>query len=109
MVAQKNHEQELFESFKRLASVTLENEKGCIRYNVICQISHPGTRGQSKYNILLTQEYVNLEAFDIHCNSEHVSEFLKNHIESEEKRIVEDWRCRIFSEEYSWNHRPTVD
>ena len=92
-LAKKNKEDTLFELFKKLAKITLEKEKGCIKYNVTRQISHPATRGESKYNILLTQEYVNVEAFDNHCKSQHVADFGKN------ISIVEDWRCRIFSEE----------
>lgn len=98
-LSKKSHEQKLFESFKKLAIATLEKEKGCIKYTVTRQIFHPGSKGQSKYTILLIQEYVNLEAFDIHCKSEHVSDFCKSHIEDKDARIVEDWRCRIFSEE----------
>ncbi len=98
-LSKQNHEQELFESFKKLAVLTLEKEKGCIKYNVTRQISHPAAKGQSKYGILLIQEYVNIEAFDNHCNSEHVSAFRKKHFENTDRCIIEDWRCRIFSEE----------
>lgn len=93
-LSKENNDQKLFESFKKLASLTLEKEQGCLKYNVTRQISHPGTKGQSKYTILLIQEYVNIEAFDSHCKSEHVSDFIENHL-----NLVEDWRCRIFSEE----------
>lgn len=92
----ENHEHALFEAFKKLAQLTREKETGCIKYNVTRQIPHPGSKGQSKYTILLIQEYVNTEAFDIHCQSEHVSDFIKNHIEGDNTGIVEDWRCRVF-------------
>ena len=98
-LSKENQEQKLFESFKKLASLTLEKEKGCVKYNVTRQITHPGSKGDSKYNILLIQEYVNIEAFDMHCKSEHVAEFIKDHIENKEISIIEDWRCRIFSED----------
>jgi quinol monooxygenase YgiN len=93
-LSKDNNDQKLFESFKKLASLTLEKEEGCIKYHVTRQINHPATKGESKYDLLLIQEYVNLEAFDIHCQSEHVAEFVKNNFD-----IIEDWRCRIFSEE----------
>ena len=93
-LSKENSDQKLFESFKKLASLTLEKEKGCIKYHVTRQISHPAAKGDSKYTLLLIQEYVNLEAFDLHCQSEHVADFVKNHLD-----IVEDWRCRVFSEE----------
>jgi len=94
----KNHEQILLESFKKLASLTLEKEQGCLKYNVTRQILHPGTKGQSKYTIILVEEFANIEAFEIHCQSEHVSDFVKNYIENKNTGVVEDWRCRIFSE-----------
>jgi quinol monooxygenase YgiN len=96
-LSKKNHEQELFESFKNLASLTLEKEKGCIKYNVTRPIDHPAAKGESKYTILLIQEYENIDAFDNHCKSEHVAEFVKKHVGDES--IIVDWRCRIFSEE----------
>ncbi len=98
-LAKKNQENALFDAFKKLARITLEKEKGCLKYNVTRQISHPATRGESKYHILLTQEYVSVEAFDNHCKSEHVADFVKNVYENKTGNIVEDWRCRIFSEE----------
>lgn len=93
-LSKDKQDQTLFESFKKLAKLALEKEKGCLKYNVTRQISHPATKGESKYTILLMQEYVNKEAFDIHCNSEHVADFVKNNIE-----LVEDWRCRILCED----------
>lgn len=101
-LSKENQEQKLFESFKKLASLTLEKEKGCLKYNVTRQIPHPNANGQSKYPILLIQEYLNLDAFDMHCKSEHVAEFFKILIENKESSIVQDWRCRIFSEEYTF-------
>ncbi len=93
-----NHEQTLFESFQELARITLEKEKGCLKYHVTRQISHPGTKGESKFAILLIQEYENIEAFNKHCDSEHVSDFSKKHVGDESTSIIKDWRCRVFSE-----------
>lgn len=95
----KGYEQELWKQFKKLLSLTLEKEQGCLRAHVTRQIAHPGSPGKSKYTIVLLQEYINIQAFDIHCDSEYVKDFFINYIDNNETGIVEDWCCRLFSEE----------
>ena len=96
----KEHcEQELWLTFKRLMAFTLENESGCVRAHATRQMAHPGAPGKSKYTIVLHQEYVDIKAFDAHCNSEYVKDFIKNHIENQENSIIQEWRCRLFSEQ----------
>lgn len=93
-----NHEKELWDKFKKLLSLTKQKEKDCIRAHVTRQIAHPGSPGKSKYTIVLLQEYVNIEAYDIHCNSDYVKDFFKENIDNPETGIVKDWQCRLFSE-----------
>ncbi|MBS0287612.1 MAG: antibiotic biosynthesis monooxygenase [Proteobacteria bacterium] len=94
----ENCEQELTNQFKKLMALTKENEKGCIRAHVTKQIAHPGAPGKSKYKIVLLQEYINQQAFDIHCASEYVKEFAQRLLLGNEA-IIEEWTCRLFSEE----------
>jgi len=94
----ENCEEELWKHCKKIMALTLENETGCIRAHATRQISHPGSTGKSKYKIILLQEYVDIKAFDMHCNADYVTGFFKKYVENEETSIVEDWRCRLFSE-----------
>jgi len=98
-LAKVNHEQELRERLKNILDLSLENEKGCLSARVTRQIEHPGSPTKSKYTIILLQEYVNVQAFDIHCNADYVTSFFKTYIENKDTAIVEDWRCRLLSEE----------
>jgi len=41
----KNHEEELWNEFKKLMALTLAKEKGCLRTHATPQISHPGAKG----------------------------------------------------------------
>lgn len=100
----KNHEQALWQQFKKLLALTLEKEKGCLRAHVTRQISHPASLGKSKYTIILLQEYINIQAFDIHCATDHVKDFFKKYIDNKETAIVEDWTCRLFSEDEHAKH-----
>jgi quinol monooxygenase YgiN len=95
----ENCEEELWRQFKTLMAVTLENESGCIRANATRQISHPGSPGKSKYKIVLLQEYVDVDAFNNHCASDYVTNCFKTCVENEETSLVEDWCCRLFSED----------
>ena len=97
----ENCEQELWVYFKNLISLTLENEPGCVRAHVTRQIAHPGSPGKSKYKIVLLQEYVDIGAFDIHCNAPYVIDAFKQCVQDEATAIVKDWRCRLFSEDYN--------
>ncbi len=93
----ENQEEALFDSFKKLAKTTLEKEKECLKYHVTRQTAHPASKGESKYPILLVQEYVNVDAFNHHCTSEHVAAFTQSQFEQPEKSMIEDWRCRVFN------------
>ncbi len=95
----ENCEEELWKQFKKLLAVTLKNERGCIRAHVTRQIPHPGSPGKSKYKIVLLQEYVDIKAFDSHCDANYVTDFFKEYIENEETSIVKEWTCRLFSED----------
>ena len=95
----KNYEKDLWDKFKQLLSLTKQQEKGCLSARVTRQISHPGSPGKSKYTIILLQKYINIEAFNIHCESDYIKDFFKKYIENSQTGIVEDWQCRLFSEE----------
>lgn len=95
----ENKDQEALDHFKKLLATTREKEKGCLRAHATRQIKHPGSPGVSKYKIVLFQEYVDIKAFDIHCNADYVTSFFKKYIENKESAIIEDWQCRLFSED----------
>lgn len=97
-LAKKNCEEELFMRLKEIMDKT-SHESGCIKAVATHQISHPGSPGKSKYTIVLLQEYVNIEAFDLHCQADYVKDFFKTYIDHPETAIVADWCCRLFSEE----------
>jgi quinol monooxygenase YgiN len=86
-------EQELFDIFKNLMALTLENESGCIRAHATRQVSHPGAPGKSKYKIVLLQEYVDMEAFDAHCNAEYIKSAFEKYTP-----IIKEWRVRLLSD-----------
>lgn len=98
-LAKEGKDQELYKRFKKLLALTLENEAGCLRAHVTRQIEHQGSPTKSKYNLVLLQEYIDIEAFDIHCKADYVADFFKMYIENEETSIVESWSCRLFGEE----------
>ena len=92
-------EQKLWNKFKNIMALSSENESGCIRAHATRQISHSGSAGKSKYTIVLLQEYVDMNAFDIHCAADYVKNLFNELIENEETALVADWRCRLFSED----------
>lgn len=98
-LAKENHEQELREHLKNILTLSLKNESGCLNARITRQIEHPGSPTKSKYTIVLLQEYVDINAFDIHCNADYVTNFFKTYIENKDTAIVEDWRCRLFTED----------
>jgi len=91
-------EHELLLKFKKLMALTLEKEKGCLRANATTQISHPNASGNSKYKIILLQEYVNLNAFEIHCNADYVANAFKELVENPKSAIVAEWQVRLFED-----------
>lgn len=97
-LAKEGHEAELYEQFKKLLGHSLKSEAGCLNARVTRQVEHPGAPTKSKYSIVLLQEYADVEAFNFHCNTDYVAHFFKTYIENQETAIVEDWRCRLFSE-----------
>lgn len=92
-------EQELWDVFKKLSLECLDKEPGCVTYRVTKQITHPGSPGKTKFTIILMQEYESLKAFDEHCESEHCKNAFNTFINEGPGRIVEDWRCRLLSED----------
>ncbi len=93
-----NKDPELWKQAKEIMILT-GKEKGCIKAHAMRQIMHSSAPGKSKYTIVLFQEYVNLEAFDIHCKADYVAKFFERYVKNEETAIVEEWTCRLFSEE----------
>lgn len=94
----ENYEEELWDFFKELMKITKKNESGCIRAHATRQISHPGAPGKSKFKIVLLQEYVDINAFEAHCNSDHVKNAFNKYMADPETSIIEDWCCRLLSE-----------
>lgn len=90
----ENCEEELWENFKQLMAKTKEKESGCIRAHATRQISHPGSPGKSKFTMVLLQEYVDVQAFDVHCSSDYVKRAFDTCLP-----LVEDWTCRLFQAE----------
>ncbi len=74
-------------------------EPGCLHARVTHQLVHPGAPTVSKFPIVLLQEYESFEAFDEHCSMDYVKEFFDTYVSDEETRLVEDWRCRLFTED----------
>lgn len=97
-LAKKNHEQALRTHLRKLLALALDHEDGCLNARVTQQIEHPGSPTKSKYTIVVLQEYIDIQAFDFHCNTDYVANFFKTCIENKDTGIVEDWRCRLFSE-----------
>jgi len=97
-LAKPGFENELQEKLKHLLLQTKRFEKGCIRAHVTKQINHPGSPGKSKYTIVLLQEYENISAFDLHCNADYVKEFYTLYIDNKLTAIVEEFKCRLFTE-----------
>jgi len=95
----ENCEEELWLFFKELMALTKKNESGCVRAHATRQIAHPGSPGKSKYSIVLLQEYVDINSFDAHCDSEYVQNAFKEYVENPETAIVKEWQCRLFTED----------
>lgn len=91
----KGHEQELLHLLNELATETLANEKGCLKYCVTQQIPHRGATGKSKFTIVSIEEFKDWQAFDIHCNSSYVADFIQKYIEPKDTP-VEDLYVRLF-------------
>lgn len=96
-LAKKGKDDELWEVLNNLM-VLSRQESGCVRAHATRQVLHPGSPSKSKYNIVLLQEYIDIAAFDVHCASDYVSSAFKKHIENKNTAIVEEWQCRLFSE-----------
>ena len=95
----KGHEEELWQFFKELMAITKERESACIRAHATRQINHPGSPSKSKYTIVLLQEYANIQAFDVHCAADYVKNAFETYVNNKDTAIVEEWRCRLFSEQ----------
>ncbi|HEV2613839.1 MAG TPA: antibiotic biosynthesis monooxygenase [Gammaproteobacteria bacterium] len=97
-LAKEGKDAELWDVLNGLM-VLSRQEKGCVRAHATRQISHPGSPSTSKYTIVLLQEYNDIAAFDAHCAADYVTNAFKQFIENKDTAIVEDWQCRLFSEE----------
>ena len=95
----ENCDEDCWKRFKELMALTKKRESGCIRAHATRQIPHPGSPGKSKYTIVLLQEYVDIAAFDAHCQADYVKSAFKQYVEDEKTAIVKEWRCRLFSED----------
>ena len=95
----ENCEEKLWDVLKEVMALTKKNESSCIRAHATRQIPHPGAPGKSKYKIILLQEYVDIKAFDIHCEADYVKSAFKKYIENEETALVQEWNIRLFSED----------
>ena len=71
-------------------------EKGCVSAHATKQIAHPNAPTQSKYTIVLFQEYVDREAFDIHCSADYVKCAIYDLIENKETALGAEWQVRLF-------------
>ncbi len=94
----ENCDSECWKQLKKLMATTLENEKGCLSARAMRQIAHPGSPGKSKYTIVLQQEYVDINAYNIHCAAEYVKDLVKKYIENKDTAIIKEGTCRLFSE-----------
>jgi quinol monooxygenase YgiN len=94
----ENCEEKLWNFFKELMALTKKSEGGCVSARATRQILHPGAPGKSKYQIVLHQEYVNIKAFEAHCQADYIKNAFKYYIENEETSMIKEWRCRLFSE-----------
>jgi len=96
-LAKEEHDNELYEQFKKLMSITREREQGCVKAHVTRQVKHPGSPGQSPYKIFLLQEFTNQQAFDLHCAADYVKEAFDKLVDGKDA-IVQEWMCRLFGE-----------
>ncbi|MDF1796309.1 MAG: hypothetical protein P1U63_07225 [Coxiellaceae bacterium] len=96
-LAEEGKDQELWGICQRLMKLS-RKEVGCVRANATRQITHPGSPGKSKYTIILLQEYIDIKAFDDHCQSDYVVDFFKEYIDNTDANLIADWTCRLFNE-----------
>lgn len=91
-------EKALWEAFQLLVAQT-KTEPGCISARITRQIEHPGSPGKSKFTMVAMQEYSDVTGFDFHCSQDYVAAFFEACVANAETALVEDWTCRLFSEE----------
>lgn len=94
-LAKEGCDQVLWTQAQHVMALTAK-EAGCVRAHATRQIQHPGSLGQSKYTIVLLQEYVNVAAFDLHCASDYIIRFFETYVSNSDTAIVEEWQCRLF-------------
>lgn len=95
----ENCDEQAWDFFKELMATTKREEPGCVSAHATRQISHPGSPGKSKYKIVLLQEYVDIEAFDAHCQADYVKSAFERYVGDVGTAIIEEWTCRLFSED----------
>ena len=94
--ATKNNEKKLFDRLTELYSKTLKKEVGCLKYSLNKQIAHPNAPGTSKYALVAIEEFIDKAAFDLHCQSEHVAEFIDRYVDDKDIALVEEMCVRLF-------------
>ncbi|MCI5052094.1 MAG: antibiotic biosynthesis monooxygenase [Simkaniaceae bacterium] len=94
----KGCEEKWWKHCKEVMALSKEREEGCVRAHATRQIAHPGSPTQSKFSIVLLQEYVSIEAFDAHCAADYVKNVFEKYVGDKKSALVEEWRCRLFSE-----------
>jgi quinol monooxygenase YgiN len=89
----KNCEEQLWIFLNTIMTLT-ENEKGCVRAHAYRPTNLPESPVKSKYPFMLLQEYIDIQAFEAHCQEEHT----KNAFEQQVPLLVEEWTCRILQD-----------
>lgn len=87
------HEEEFWEKAKMHMKRT-QKEEGCISARITKPVDHPRMPEQTKYTVVLLQQYKNVEAFTDHCNNHDIKDFFKG----EMSHLVDDWRWRLVQE-----------
>jgi quinol monooxygenase YgiN len=93
----ENCEQRLLEAFQDLARKTLDDEKGCVQFNVSKQLLHSKTTAPRDFKIMLMQEYESVEDFEKHCEAPYVVEAFEVLLENKGTALIDNYECRIFS------------
>ena len=95
-IPKEGREDEVFEQFKGLARQTLQQEKGCLQYNVTKQIPHANANGSTNYKILLMQEFESEADFEAHCQAPYVVDLSERILSDPKTSPIEDWQLRVF-------------
>jgi quinol monooxygenase YgiN len=91
-----NCQRVVWQQFKELMALTKQSEKGCIRAHTLKQIEHPFALGKSEYTIMLFQEYIDIAAFEQHCQMDYVKRAFKHWIEDPKQRLLKSGALGYF-------------